>query len=149
MENTMATQISVPKQPLPATVDEFRALRIVPLRKSLLIEVEKYFLELYSNPLFQRLAEAVTPVDSVEGSPRADTQEMARMIRDEARARSDDFVGNRQLVDIAKMVNLVMKKYQMSRRERRDAYLAGTSATVQASPPTPPESATTATTETP
>lgn len=80
--------------------------------------VEDVFLTLFdTNPDFRALLDAVSNDDSVEGTVRADDYEAARMIRLAAVEGSP--IKAKKLETIRKALNVVLRRYEISRRERR------------------------------
>jgi hypothetical protein len=107
-------------EPLPATVEEFKARRLVPFTKPFLPAIEAYVIKLYPDPLFRRLSEAAFPEDALEGSLPADNFARAMMLREAAREADDDQVGSADLAKISRTIGAVMMlKYGFSRRKRR------------------------------
>ncbi|MBX8688675.1 hypothetical protein GO011_14665 [Mycobacterium sp. 20091114027_K0903767] len=87
--------------------------------------VEDVFLVLYrdDHPDFKALLDACSDEDAVEGSMLADDYLAARMIRDAAPAGSP--IKSKKLATIRHALKVVMRRYGVSRRERREL-LGGT-----------------------
>lgn len=83
--------------------------------------VEKHHLGLYENEEYQSLLEAVFPEQALEGSLIADDFEAARMIRERARDNGDGYVAKQKLDTIRKALAVVLRRYGISRKERREA----------------------------
>ena len=62
---------------------------------------------------------AVYDEQAVEGSLAADNIEAARMIRDRARAMEGNSLQNEKLATISKALGIVLRRYHLSRKERR------------------------------
>jgi hypothetical protein len=83
--------------------------------------IEKHHLSLYEQPDYQRLLEAVYSEQAVEGSLVADDLEAARMIRKFAKEQGDGYVAKQKLATIVKSMAVVLRRYGISRKERREA----------------------------
>jgi hypothetical protein len=62
---------------------------------------------------------AVYDEQAVEGSLAADNIEAARMIRDRARTMEGNSLQNEKLATISKSLGIVLRRYHLSRKERR------------------------------
>jgi hypothetical protein len=111
----MTNAISVVKSPLPATTGDLhrKSLRTRTLNDF----VEDVFLALFDDPDFQKYLDAVGNDDAVEGSVLADEFEAARMIRKHAPDSSP--LKQKKLETIRKALAVVMRRYEISRKERR------------------------------
>ena len=105
---------------LPSTVAEFMEQKKTKSLQTLNDHVERLHLSLYEDPAYMRLLEAVDSSDTVEGSIIADDLEAARMIRERAAATGDMVVIKKKLVSISKALCVVLRRYEMSRKERRE-----------------------------
>lgn len=113
----MTSELIEQKSNLPLTAEE---LQRVSLRSRTINDhVEDVFLRLYDDDLeFKAFLEAVGNEDSVEGSLRADDYVAAQMIREAASDGSP--IKTKNLEAIRKALNVVLRRYQISRRERRN-----------------------------
>ena len=118
----MSTEISVKPLPpqLPASVVDLMAKRRNRDFRTLNDEVEAIYLYLYDNPEFKAFLYAVYDEQAVEGSLAADNIECARMIRQTAKTRGNVEVSRQKLATIVKALNVVLRRYNESRKERRD-----------------------------
>lgn len=103
---------------LPATAADLtrKSLRSMTLND----HVEPVFLKLFDegdNPVFHQYLAAVSNADSVEGSVFADDILAAQMIRDAAPEKSP--IKAARLVAIRNALNVVLRRYGISRNERR------------------------------
>ena len=73
---------------------------------------------LWSNPNYHRALEAVYDEDAVEGSLSADNFIAAGMIREYAREHELPHVKDKKLATIVKSLNIVLRRYGISRKER-------------------------------
>lgn len=104
--------------PLPATVEDLMAQRKSMAGRTLNDYVEDLHLKLWPRPDYQQVLDAVYDEDAVEGSLAADNLMAAIMIRDQAREENVIQVKGRKLATIVKALNVVMRRYRMSRKER-------------------------------
>lgn len=112
---------------LPETVADFRNHRKLKSSRTLNDMVEEIHLMLYEDDDYQRFLYAVYDEQAVEGSLAADNIMAAGMIRDKA-AKVDKFhpllTGNdgkpEKLATISKALGVVLRRYNQSRRDRRD-----------------------------
>jgi hypothetical protein len=80
--------------------------------------VEDVFLRLFdTDESFRELLDGVSNADSVEGTVRADDYQAARVIRDAAQEGSP--IKGKNLEAIRKALNVVMRRYGISRGERK------------------------------
>ena len=75
---------------------------------------------LYADEAYLRYLDATSNAQAVEGSCTADDYEAARLIRMEASKRNMERVANANLETIRRALNVVLHRYKMSRRERRN-----------------------------
>jgi len=117
------TSNAVVKQiiPLPATVEEMVAKRTMPDKRTLNDYVDDIHKALWAEPneVYQKLLDAVYDEDAVEGSLAIDNAKAAEIIRDWA-IQSDrvPYVASKKLATIVKALNVVLRRYKMTRRER-------------------------------
>ena len=78
---------------------------------------EGYVLAVYDSKAFAPYREAMADGEVVEGSPRADDQEIARMCRDAARMANDEVVGRWTLDRCRHALGNVLRRFAVSRRE--------------------------------
>ena len=107
--------------PLPATRNALIEQRSVPLRITLNDLVEEIHLKLWDTQEYQDYIDAVYDEQAVEGSLAADNIKAAEMIRDYAREqKSDNKLATQKLATISKALGVVLRRYDISRKERRD-----------------------------
>ena len=106
-------------EPLPATIEDLMAHRQKVAPPNLNDKVERLYLELYPNPAFQRFLDAVYSEDAQEGSLYADDIMAAEMIRDYAAGDGKDpYVASKKLATIARALNIVQARYDLTRKAR-------------------------------
>ena len=124
MSETEAPNFSLGRQSpsyvrLPQTVEELLAQRKPMVGRTLNDYVEDIHVKLWPNPTYQKLLDAVYDEDAVEGSLTADNLEAAGMIREFAAGEGQvPQVAGRKKATIVKALNVVMRRYHMSRGER-------------------------------
>ena len=106
---------------LPLTVHALMEQRKSKNQRTLNDHVEALHLSLYEDEEYQQFIEAVYSEQAVEGSLIADDLEAARMIRDKARSIGDMTVGKQKLATLVKAMNVVLRRFGISRKERREA----------------------------
>ena len=122
---------SIQKLPLPATRDAMIAQRTMLPHKTLNDYVDEIHIELWSVEKdvvqdgetvtvfpYRELLDAVSDEDAVEGSLAIDNAKAAEMIRDYAIEHGISYVSKKKLMTIVKSLNVVMRRYHMSRKER-------------------------------
>lgn len=119
--NNVESQSRAIARPLPATVADLIEQRKNKKSYSLNDMIEKHHIALYTNDDYQSLLEAVHPEQALEGSLIADDFEAARMLREKARESGDGYVAKQKLDTIRKSLAVVLRRYGISRKERRDA----------------------------
>ena len=101
---------------LPRVATEW--VRKVKLDRTLNDEVESVHSRLCEDEAYVRLLDAVYDEQAVEGSLAADNTLAAMKIRDLARKISSP-VANEKLATISKAMSVVLRRYGLSRKERR------------------------------
>ena len=115
----MNDEVSRPKAiPLPATVEDMLAQRRTMAGRTLNDYVEDLHIKLWSSPAYQQVLAAVYDEDAVEGSLAADNLMAAQMLRKQAQQDGVAQVSNRKLATIVKALNVVLRRYHLSRKER-------------------------------
>jgi hypothetical protein len=104
--------------PLPATVEDMLAQRRTMAGRTLNDYVEDLHLKAWADPKYQQFLEAVYDEDAVEGSLSADNISAAQLLRELARKEAIVQVASRKLATIVKALNVVLKRYRMTRKER-------------------------------
>lgn len=104
--------------PLPATLEDMLAMRKSQLGLTLNDYVEELHKKKWVDPKYRSLLEAVYPEDAVEGSLQTDDHEAARMLREQAIKDGNPYVRGRKLSTIIRALHVVMRRYQISRKER-------------------------------
>lgn len=121
MANTTEAPANVPAaSTLPTTPDKFLELRKLKSKRTLNDQVEDVVVSLVSNERFNALIAAVYDEQAVEGSLSADNIMAAILIRDKAGKMGYDELGKEKLATISKCLGVVLRRYGLSRRERRD-----------------------------
>lgn len=105
---------------LPATVQELIARKRM-VKPTLNDHVDSIHLKLWPDPDYQALLDAVSNEDAVEGSLAADNVLAAERIRKQAQVDGDDYVANKKLAAIIIALNVVLRRYTISRNERRNS----------------------------
>ena len=106
---------------LPLTVDALMANRKKPMDQSLNNMIEQLHLQLWTDPVYRRLLDAVYVEQAVEGDLKLDDAEAARMIRTMAQ-ESDGFsyVAAQKLSTICKALRVVLRRFNIPRDQRRE-----------------------------
>jgi hypothetical protein len=105
--------------PLPSKIDDWA--RKVKSSRTLNDHVEDIHRALWdTNPDYCRLLEAVWDSDAVEGSLAIDNSLAAMMLRDAAKEVPGNMAAGKKLDTLVKSLNVVLRRYENSRRERRD-----------------------------
>jgi hypothetical protein len=82
-------------------------------------DVDRIHVILWDNPDYRRFHDAVFDSDAVEGSLAADNYQAAGMIREYARQHDEfHYIGRKNLTTLVKSMNVVLRRYHMSRQER-------------------------------
>lgn len=106
--------------PLPASVEEFRAMRKSKSVRTLNDAVEEIHLSLFSDEKYHAYHDAVYDEQAVEGSLSADNLMAAQLIRTYAMSKGRTEVAKEKLATISKALGVVLKRYDLSRRDRRN-----------------------------
>src|SRR5687768_3826321 len=105
---------------LPNRVEDFLQRRKFDIGRNFNDLVEKVHLRLIPNSEYIQLLYATYDEQAVEGSLSADNVLAAKMIREEAMQMGDVWeVANAKLATINKALNVVLRRYGLSRKERR------------------------------
>jgi len=104
--------------PLPITKEELEAHLKVFHEPTLNDVVHSYHVAMWEDPQYHRYLDAVYDEDAVEGSLALDNGEAARMIRERAIAADDQRLASKKLATISKALNVVLRRYGISRKER-------------------------------
>jgi len=118
-EDQMADISQLKKVPLPATVADMLA-RKSPTLQNLNDHVDAIHVKLFSSDQkYQQLLDAVYDEEAQEGSLAADNIMAAIMIRTYAKKDDADlYVGSKKLATIVKSLNVCLRRYHMTRKER-------------------------------
>ena len=103
---------------LPVTTQDLLSQRKMMRERTLNDHVEDVHIALWDNPDYHRALEAVYDEDAIEGSLSADNFLAAMMIRDYARDKKNPHLKDKKLATIVKALNVVLKRYGISRKER-------------------------------
>lgn len=119
MNDTVAKSNRVAR-PLPSNTMELIQSRKSEKVKLLHDEIELIHLKLFEKQAYKDLLDAVYPEDAKEGSLIADDFELARMIRDYAQSSNNAYVSSKKLDTIRKSLGVVLRRYDMDRKSRRE-----------------------------
>jgi hypothetical protein len=108
--------------PLPSTTADLLASRKINAERTLNDHVEDLHVQLWEDAKYKRLLYAVYDEQAVEGSLSADNILAAMRIRAEAinRFGKDSIVATEKLATISKSLGVVLRRYNQSRKERRN-----------------------------
>ena len=106
---------------LPANVADLEAQRVVKRKFTVLDEVEQAYLELYNDPKFRALREALVPEETVEGSISMDDAAAALMIRNKAAEMGLHQAAVAQLNTISLALRAAERRVNASRLQRKRA----------------------------
>jgi len=106
--------------PLPATVEDMIARRNTTPNRTLNDYVDDIHKALWSrnSAEYRALLDAVYDEDAVEGSLSIDNAKAAEMIRDYANRSDIPYISSKKLATIVKALNVVLRRYKMTRKER-------------------------------
>lgn len=102
---------------VPQTAAELMLQRKSKAKMSDTDRFEGYVLSVYDSPEFAPYRDAMEEGKVVEGSPRADDQEIARLCREAARMAHDQVVGRWHLDHCRRVLGSVLRRFAVSRRE--------------------------------
>jgi hypothetical protein len=105
---------------LPTTTADFLNFRKLKQKRTLNDQVEDLFLALYEKPDFQQFNEAVFNVQAVTGHLALEDGKLAEMIIDLAKLRGADEVAKQKPWTIVLVIRVVLRRYGLSRPQRRD-----------------------------
>ena len=105
--------------PLPTNTAAHLAHRKLKSKRTLNDLVEDIHLTLVEDPKYIGFLNAVFDEQAVEGSLAADNLEAAHMIRERAKKVGSDLEREKKAT-IAKSLGIVMRRYEWSRKERRN-----------------------------
>lgn len=108
----------LPGAPLPQSVIEMQGRRLTPFKRLLNDMVEELHCKCYENEKYRAYLDGVWDEQCVEGSLAADNFKAAEMIRERA-VKENSPVAKEKLATIVKSLGIVLKRYGLSRRERR------------------------------
>lgn len=122
------------------TSTQMLAMRTMKKKRTLNDLVEDIHLKLLDDEekaaTYDAFLDAVHDEEAIEGTTRDDDHEAARMIRDKAKELKVHEVSSLKIATIRHVLNIVMRRYSISRKERRYGF-------------TPPPAQVTSPTETP
>ena len=108
----------LPVKPLPGSVIAMQAGRRTPFVRLLNDMVDELHNKLFENGKYKLFLEGVWDEQCIEGSLAADNFKAAEMIRDQA-VKENSPVAREKLATIVKSLGIVLKRYGISRKERR------------------------------
>jgi len=106
---------------LPKTVAQLIEQKKGKRQATLNDQVDQLHVLLWENQKYQAFLDAVYKEQAVEGDLKLDDAEAARMIRDEAKKQGNTYVAGQKLATIVNALNVVLRRYCISRRERRES----------------------------
>ena len=106
--------------PLPVNRNALLAQRVGQMRRTLNDLVEEAHISLYEDERYNSFLNAVYDEQAVEGSLSADNIMAATMIREHATKNEDNPLANEKLATISKALGVVLRRYEISRKERRN-----------------------------
>jgi hypothetical protein len=119
-EYTMTVNKIRPAAPeLPATSEQW--IRKTKAQRTLNDLVEDIHLMLAETDEYKKYLKAIFAEQSSEGSLYADDLELARLIREKAIEIGSVELANEKKATIVKCLNIVLRRYELSRAERRDS----------------------------
>ena len=107
-----------PAKPLPSSVISMQAGRKTPFARLLNDMVDELHNKLFENDKYKTYLEGVWDEQCIEGSLAADNFKAAELIRDRA-VKENSPVAREKLATIVKSLGIVLKRYGISRKERR------------------------------
>src|SRR6266498_3771777 len=111
------------KEPLPATREEMLSRRIGKPRLTLNDYVEEIYVALWTQDGdFMRYLDAVYDEEAVEGSLSIDNSKAAECIRLYAKNNNVPIVAGKKLATIVKALNVVLRRYGMTRKQRAGGF---------------------------
>lgn len=114
-------EVDRPKPPqLPTTQEDLSKLLQNNFILNLNDQVHEIFPALIENEKFRAYLYAVYDTDTIEGSLSADNVMAATIIRSFATERGNTFLASQKLATIVRAMNVVLRRYKLSRKERRD-----------------------------
>ena len=105
---------------LPKTVKALMEQKKSKMTSTLNDQVDTVHLSLWEKPEYQRYLDAVYKEQAIEGDLFCDDIEASRLIREEARRQGNAYVASQKLATIRRALMVVLRRYQISRTERRD-----------------------------
>lgn len=118
--NTTATQLRPTPPPLPATTQEMLQHRKVQSKRTINDHVEDVYLRLCEDETYASLIFAIYDEQAVEKSLDIDDFLAAQTIRAYAKKNGIAELADESLAAIHKAHQTVLRRYQMSRKERRN-----------------------------
>lgn len=104
---------------LPSTGAALFPLRSVKGERSLNDRVEDMLLKMWDDKKYRALTDAVWDSQSIEGSCAIDNTMAAKMLRDRALAEGST-LGQEKLDTLVKSTGVVLRRYNQSRKQRRE-----------------------------
>jgi hypothetical protein len=104
----------------PMSVEDLMRQRATKAKLSDVDRFEPYVLAIWESKPMIAFKQAMEDGQVVEGSPRADDQEIARMCRDAARSAQDTVVGRWDLDHCRRALGAVMRRFSLARMHGQD-----------------------------
>lgn len=117
----MATQQALKPRPdpLPTKIDEWeRKIKSTRMLNDYVEDVHRMLWD--DSKEYRDFLEAVWDSDAIEGSLAIDNVMAAEMIREKAKELDGSPVGNKKLDTIVKSLGVILRRYENSRKERRN-----------------------------
>jgi len=105
---------------LPPTVADLIEQKKTRKSRTLNDMIDDVHLHLWENPEYRSFLDAVHREDAVEGDLFCDDIRASEMIREQARKEGNRYVAEKNLATIRKSLLVVLRRYGISRRERRE-----------------------------
>lgn len=106
---------------LPSTVAMLVEQKKTKQKATLNDMIDALHLSLWEDPEYQKFLDAVYNEQAVEGSTACDDVEASRMLRKKAREQGNQYIAGLKLATIMKGLHVVLRRYGISRKERREA----------------------------
>jgi len=104
---------------LPKTTADLLASRKTKSDRTLNDHVNDVHVILWENRDYRAALDAVHDSDAIEGSLSIDNMLAANMIREHARKNGNPFIKDKKLDTLVKSLNIVLRRYGISRKQRR------------------------------
>jgi hypothetical protein len=107
---------------MPASTVEMIDRKKTKVNETLNDAVDRIHVRLYDNNEYRAYLAATINAEAIEGKMIADDYEACRMIRDYAKKNNEVLVATKNLETIRHALGVVLRRYKMSRTERRELF---------------------------